>query len=165
MIGGTPADIENYPSMAYLFVEKAAGYDYRGGAAIIGMYWAITAAHCLIFIPDFLIKSKAAFIGSNTSYWENNFVKHQIIKKYVHAQFNKKELDFDIGLVKVHNPFDGIYEKPIKLAVVNYGYNDATAALALGWGTTDPLAYSVVSRLRLAEVKLKNFKICQENYA
>ncbi|KAF2901818.1 hypothetical protein ILUMI_04362 [Ignelater luminosus] len=167
IIGGQPTDIKYHPYVAFLLqIHFPLGLDFRGGAVIIGEYWAVTAAHCFKYIDDPYIKQELAFVCGNTSNWKLGGNEHHIIKIFKHERYNATELDYDIGLVKVKEPFNGKYEKSIKWASRNYKYVDNAHAIVLGWGSTRPIHdTSIQDNLRFVAVRLVNQEECKKRYS
>ncbi|KAF2893274.1 hypothetical protein ILUMI_12902 [Ignelater luminosus] len=119
IIGGYPVDVKQFPFVAFLLTTDAYGWNFRGGADIVGKYWAITAAHCIKHIPA-QIKKGDAFVCGNTSHWKKGFNRHLIVRAYVHEKYNEDNTDYDIALVRVKDPLTAKFEKPIKWANSNY---------------------------------------------
>ncbi|KAF2893273.1 hypothetical protein ILUMI_12901 [Ignelater luminosus] len=164
IIGGRAVHIQKHPFTAYLALKGSRFFDFRGGAVIVARNWAISAAHCLEYIKSDDIKKNKAFVCSNTSYWQKDYKQHQITRKYIHEKYDADELDYDIGLLRVNQPFDGKFEKPIKWVGNNYKYIPNTNAYVLGWGSTDPSDFKVVTQLREAQIKLEDFNKCSKRY-
>ncbi|KAF2893270.1 hypothetical protein ILUMI_12898 [Ignelater luminosus] len=164
IIGGYPIQINQQPCMAYLLLFYSYAPDFRGGAAIIGEYWAVTAAHCFNFITDDDVKQKKAFVCSNTSHWRKGFNKHLIIRTYVHEKYNDKITDYDIALVRVKNPFNGKFEKPVKWAASNYRYSYNAKVFVFGWGYTHPKRERISDDLQAVEIRIVDDNTCKERY-
>ncbi|KAF2893271.1 hypothetical protein ILUMI_12899 [Ignelater luminosus] len=163
--GGHLVDIKQKPFVAFLLTQFFGPWHLIGGAAIVGSYWAITAAHCIKDITDANIKKGLVSVCGNTSNWKRGCNKHEIIQKYIHEKYNKNNgVDYDIALVKVKQPFDGKYEKPIKLARSNNKYPRIVHAAVFGWGFRDQVERNVSNILGYITVNLMNHNTCKKKY-
>ncbi|KAF2900224.1 hypothetical protein ILUMI_05963 [Ignelater luminosus] len=169
IIGGYPVNIEQYPFVAFfMIILPGLGWNFRGGATIVGEYWGMTAAHCVQQIPDSYIKDKKAFLCGNTSHWKKGCNRHYIVRTYVHEKhknsLGNEEYDYDIALVRIKNPFNGKFEKPIKWANSNDEYPDNAAVTVLGWGSTRRNAATHSDVLHAVTIRLVNHNVCKKKY-
>ncbi|KAF2904496.1 hypothetical protein ILUMI_01679 [Ignelater luminosus] len=163
IIGGHRANIKDYPFMAYLAKTAAADWgNFRGGASIVSSHWALTAAHCMLFISDYEIEEGRAFVRGNTSFWKWNYTEHMIVKSIVHELYDTYTNDYDIALLKVDSAFDGKYERPIPLVDSDYEYDVGSEVTALGWGTTDADIGSVSDELNYVDVHIIDHGKCHD---
>ncbi|KAF2904498.1 hypothetical protein ILUMI_01681 [Ignelater luminosus] len=165
IVGGHHANIKDYRFMAYLARTAAADWgDFRGGATIVSSHWALTAAHCMLYINDYEIEDGRAFVRGNTSFWKWNYIEHTIVKSVVHELYDKRKTDYDIALVKVDRAFDERYERPIRFVDSDYEYVPGSEVTALGWGSTDANVISVSEGLNYVHVHLIDHGKCYEEY-
>ncbi|KAF2886636.1 hypothetical protein ILUMI_19536 [Ignelater luminosus] len=136
------------------------------GATIIHKYWSLTASHCLKPIPNRLIMSKHIFLRGNTTYWDGSskhYQDHFIADYSLHEDYlgPQNQFDNDIALLKVKEPFTGVYEKPVCIASRSYTYIENTSAVVFGWGFTDPHKQDSNSKaLKAADIRITNFSTC-----
>ncbi|KAF2904499.1 hypothetical protein ILUMI_01682 [Ignelater luminosus] len=165
IIGGHHANIKDYPFMAYLAKTAAADWgNFRGGAIIVSSHWALTAAHCMLYISNYEIEDGRAFVRGNTSFWKWSYIEHIIVKSIVHELYDKDTADYDIALLKVDSAFDGKYEKPIRFVDSDYEYAAGSEVTALGWGATDANDEKETDELNYVDLYVIGHGVCYDQY-
>lgn len=95
ILGGTPADIVDFPHMLVLLDLTFGGFIC--GASAIHELWAVTAAHCLEFqTPASEINLRGGTANRLTGgyiYFAENYL--------IHPRYDPNWLDFDIALIRV----------------------------------------------------------------
>ncbi|KAF2894844.1 hypothetical protein ILUMI_11331 [Ignelater luminosus] len=171
IVGGTEASVEDYPFICCIVVKfkEPVVNIFSGGAAIIGKFWAITAAHCVYDFNDGIIASEQGFVRGNTTYWDHEREgeqEHLIVRYVIHEDYKTDQEDNDIALLQVREPFDGLFEKPILFAPSNYKYNVSSLGIAMGWGTTkESVEPYTVSELRHVAVNLMEHQFCYQLFS
>ncbi|KAJ9597897.1 hypothetical protein L9F63_011263 [Diploptera punctata] len=154
IIGGRPADIENYPYQV--------SFEYFGsikcGAAIISEEWVISAAHCV----DQVVMDQLTF-RSGTSTQGSGGTVHEVEQIVSHPNFVYEERDFDVAVIKVKTPFTfGGGVQAIPLATEEPVTGDL--ATVSGWGNTGPNE-TASRRLQVVDLPIVDHDKCEENYA
>ncbi|KAG8227072.1 hypothetical protein J437_LFUL007409 [Ladona fulva] len=130
IVGGEDARIEDYPHQLSLRYYGS----HICGASIISEYFAMTAAHCTDGSSASALSLKA---GSDQM--SSGGSVHDVEEIIQNPGFNQQELDYDISLLKVIQPFKySNTVKPIGLpAAAGPGQDipDKTAVDVSGWGT------------------------------
>ncbi|KAF2901821.1 hypothetical protein ILUMI_04365 [Ignelater luminosus] len=135
IVNGNDADIKDYPFAALIFFTPAS--KLIGGATIIAPLWTVTAADIGTTIEKGNIPLNLFTIRSNSSYQDELYSEHSIAKIIIHKAFSMESHDYNIAMIKVNNPFNGRYEKPIALAEKDYKYTPNTTVYVIGWGRTE----------------------------
>lgn len=101
IVGGEPADIEDFPHQLVLLDLTLGGFIC--GASIIHEIWSATAAHCLEFgTPATQINLR----GGSSSRLIGGYIF--LAESYtLHPQYDPNWLDFDVALIRVQNPMRG----------------------------------------------------------
>ncbi|KAF2902010.1 hypothetical protein ILUMI_04175 [Ignelater luminosus] len=169
IVGGKVANIKDYPHQLCIIIKKSTGAtltSFKGGAAIVSSYWALTAAHCIDFISKSLFKAGVVYLRGNTSVWKAEFYyrDHKIDLAYIHPNYDEGTNDYDLALVKVIEPFNAKYEMPIKVAGKSYKYPKNARVTVTGWGMTHNDLDDPENRLRQVELTLVDYAKCSEIY-
>nr|CAD7568901.1 unnamed protein product [Timema californicum] len=127
-------------------------------ATAIGDYWALTVAHCVTDVPADNLTLRAGTILR-----ENNGTVHSIKNIITHHDFVEAELDNDIALIQVAEPFSGNqYVKYVVLPVQDEKVPIGTHAVVAGWGKTLRNLEAPSPVLRHASVNVVEIKNCEE---
>ncbi|XP_063228222.1 trypsin-1-like [Bacillus rossius redtenbacheri] len=130
IMGGSNAEIEKFPYVVSMFMEKE-NVTFGCGGSIISHNWVLSAAHCTIGYS--VVKLHVGSI--NLVFAETDHLSAQIIN---HPDFNSIFLYNDISLIKVAPPF--VYSatvQPAKLPAADAPVAVGTMVTAIGWGNTD----------------------------
>lgn len=151
IVNGTPAAIEDWPSIVALYPG-----DSLCGGTLIAKRWVLTAAHCAVlgWPHDW-----GAVLGSSSR------LKNPVgvAGLYTHPMYDDQTLANDIALVKLKNPSS----QPVaKLATTSPEVG--SSAKVAGWGVTcfnDMLKCPVQDNLREVSVQIKEYNQCYFAYA
>ncbi|XP_049816503.1 trypsin alpha-4-like [Schistocerca nitens] len=139
IIGGTPADIADYPWMVSF---QNAGSHFCG-ASIISSNWVLTAAHCLYDLNIAVVTVRAA-----TSIRDSGGVALAASYGALHERFSLETVDCDIAVIQVDGSFPIVNNAEIVgLPVEGYDPPAGIAVTNTGWGNTateGPLASSLM---------------------
>lgn len=135
ILGGNKTSIKYIPYQVSLatFQEDEEGVrttEHMCGGSIISVTWVLTAAHCVDGIDphDILVR-----VGSSIK--DKGGHLHEVNQIIVHPDFNEDDLDSDIALLKVSQPF--VISKKVKPVKLNKNtVLPGRFAIVSGWGKT-----------------------------
>lgn len=141
IVGGMPANIEDYPYQVALFSIDEVGNisEFMCGGSIIDRYWVVTAAHCVLQNSHKKQRIVAAF--SKLSEVDEAYV-YEISDYIIHPEFDMNTVANDIALLRLAYPIDTanpgikiirlVSPEEEQLGLIAPG----TMATITGWGTT-----------------------------
>ncbi|CAG2056681.1 unnamed protein product [Timema podura] len=132
ILGGKPSKMGEYP---FILSLEDNGSQFCGASAI-GDYWALTAAHCVDVSAR---ESETYELRAGTLTKGINGTVHHVTKVIVHHGYNYRQLDNDIALIQVAEPFSkNKYVKYVRLPDQGEITPVGTKAWVAGWGLTKP---------------------------
>nr|CAD7592153.1 unnamed protein product [Timema genevievae] len=132
ILGGKPSKMGEYP---FILSLEENGSQFCGASAI-GDYWALTAAHCVDVSAR---ESETYELRAGTLTKGINGTVHHVTKVIVHHGYNYRQLDNDIALIQVAEPFSkNKYVKYVRLPDQGEITPVGTKAWVAGWGLTKP---------------------------
>lgn len=118
IVGGSEADIRNWPFIAALMMNNM----HRCGGSLISKECVVTAAHCVTRANRdtgkwYFINSETLSLQLGSANLFDGFTKRNIKKIFVHSKYNSKTFDKDVALIIMNEAvsFTGKI-KPIKVA-------------------------------------------------
>lgn len=158
IIGGSNADITDFPWQIFLHINHG-DYYYQCGGTIIADKWILTAAHCTFDDNgnDFSADSMLVLIGDedlskiNTAHIVKNVIKH--------ADYNDDSYANDIALLELKTAIT-FSEKsaPIKMVTEGdaaEGYTDpGVMATITGWGETNSSTHASPNILQQVQLPI-----------
>nr|CAD7440183.1 unnamed protein product [Timema bartmani] len=132
ILGGKPSKMGEYP---FILSLEDNGSQFCGASAI-GDYWALTAAHCV----DVSARVSETYeLRAGTLTKGINGTVHHVTKVIVHHGYNYRQIDNDIALIQVAEPFSkNKYVKYVRLPDQGEITPVGTKAWVAGWGLTKP---------------------------
>ncbi|XP_069943924.1 uncharacterized protein [Cherax quadricarinatus] len=157
IVGGQPAEIEQFPWMA-AFKLKSTGFIFCGGSIVSDLY-VLTAAHC---VKDRRAEEVIIRLGETTRSG-TQAVEVPVQEILLHPRYSLTAVThFDIALVKLQQPIE--YNErilPVCLASGKHKYKNEQAYVA-GWGR-NRFGGSVEEGLQEARVRVLSTKECKHN--
>ncbi|XP_070150766.1 transmembrane protease serine 9-like [Polyergus mexicanus] len=154
VVGGSEAPKNGYP-----FIVSLQQYDSHFCAgSIINSQWVITAAHCILAVNSFIVKSGK----HNILITEDTEQTAQIAKTFVHENYQGGVGPFDIGLVKLQTPLKLTKEvQPIDLP--EPGSNPTEDAILCGWGSvSESWLPDMPEKLQCVDLHYIDLDVCDE---
>ncbi|XP_066247805.1 trypsin-7-like [Euwallacea similis] len=130
IIGGSPANIEDYPYQVLLMIDDLPNC----GGSIIQENFVLTAAHCIYDVDPHHLTIRAGSANRTTG---GQVVR--ITSVYYPDSFNIDTYDYDVAILKLETPLV-LNEQvgTINLPSPDYDIEQGEIAIATGWGQTDP---------------------------
>ena len=149
IIGGTDADIADYPWFAQLWEEGRM----TCGATLITESWAVTAAHCAYEVEASDLQLK---LGCSTPECGDG-TTHSVAALYLHEGYNPTTMDNDIALLKLSVPSDR-QSLPLADSSELEGLETAgTMTRVIGWGLTSQFPAEYPEKLQEVDVPIVDF--------
>ncbi|CAG0907275.1 unnamed protein product [Cyprideis torosa] len=153
IVGGRPADIEDYPFAVTL---QRSGSQYCAGA-ILNEEWVVTAAHCTDAVP-----SGFQVVSGVTNKYDSSATKTSATVVQ-HPDYDGFTLENDISLLRLATPLTlGATQDAISTATQpQFAYGDLTV---VGWGSTRE-GGSTVDELLQVTVPFVDDEACNDYYS
>lgn len=129
IVGGSEANKNSIPWQAALI----RGNFQFCGASILSPYWVVTAAHCTEGTAATTLKVRVG--DHNTNSAESSEQTRNVVAKYEHPQYNSRNVNNDMTLLKLDSPLD-FNDNVQPICLRSEEVNSGTDCLATGWGTT-----------------------------
>jgi len=163
IVGGRPADPDEWPWLAALVHKQGSGSGQYCGATLISDNHVITAAHCLkpFNKDDILIKLGEYDFNQNGETGDETF---SVAAMKLHENYNDVTYENDIAIMRLNRPAtfsDSIW--PICLPEGNRELTN-TRAYVIGWGTIY-FGGPTSDTLQEVNVRVWDQNTCKNNYA
>lgn len=140
IVGGTQAQIKDYPSFVALFHVNFGMYC---GGTYIHELWILTVAHCVVDMDKRpLVPINAQFVKARmgiSSITDVGQIRDGVeILAHKNFDYNDTWTIHDIGLIKIDRKFD--FDEHVKLGYVIEKYPFAKEVVSVGYGITKPNA-------------------------
>ncbi|KAF2887075.1 hypothetical protein ILUMI_19098 [Ignelater luminosus] len=161
--------IDQHPFIVGLLKTFEFALQFRCAAVIIHKKWAITTARCMASDEPSLIYRYWRVRGNTSRYegYTDAYSDHRISSVYIHHNYvgENNSYDYDVALIKVHQLFIGLHEKPICFATGFYKYMNNSSLTLLIWKEKNINTYtSAKGELESFDVQLYNFQQCRKLY-
>uniref|UniRef100_A0AAR5Q4F9 Peptidase S1 domain-containing protein n=1 Tax=Dendroctonus ponderosae TaxID=77166 RepID=A0AAR5Q4F9_DENPD len=157
IIGGSPADIRNYPYQVLLLINNKANC----GGSIISEKFVISAAHCVYDVPPSHLSIRA---GSSDRTTGGQLVGVKSVN-FPADRFNVDTYDFDIAVLRLETALvlrEGV--AAIALPPPDVDVELGEVAVATGWGQIDPDETTLPDILQYVELPVITTQACQRYY-
>ncbi|XP_046404251.1 trypsin-3-like [Ischnura elegans] len=125
IVGGEDAAPGEFP---YQLSLRIGGY-HICGASILSEDWAVTAAHCLLYVGHYSLQLMAGSLDVD----EGDI--YDVSKFSVHPNFDPATIDWDMAVLKVSTPFVfSCTVSPIALPAEGEELDAGTMVVISGWG-------------------------------
>ncbi|XP_049539074.1 chymotrypsin-1-like isoform X1 [Anopheles darlingi] len=159
IIGGKDASISSYP-FAVLMTIKGLGAQWTCSASVIGEFYALTAAHCLVHGDNPPQTYQVTFLGGTSNRGSNGTIFNASYY-IIHDEYNECEMDNDVAVVRVTTSF---FTNPAIKAITLQDDEHAasTSCYAVGWGLlTIPPNFIDANTLQIANYTLQTSQNCR----
>ncbi|CAG9797980.1 unnamed protein product [Chironomus riparius] len=99
VIGGTNANINEFPHQALLGFEVGNKIEWSCGGSIVSPNFILTAAHCIIHPKNVTVS--LVKVGMLQRLEDKFTVTYDVAKVFQHQEFNKRTINNDIGLIRL----------------------------------------------------------------
>lgn len=146
--------------MVSVQVRTRRGYYHKCGAALLTKEWALTAAHCLINVPEENILVK--YGGLDFASYKDKFYESRV-RSFLHPKFSLRTQKFDVALLKLLTPAEYQFNVlpiclPDRGTVFDYDHS-----IVAGWGKLAEKGFAT-SKLQYVEIPIINNTECQTIY-
>lgn len=155
IVGGEPAQVEDYPYVAYLANERGRQFC---GAALFAPDRVVTAAHCVSREDE---DSLTVVVGrQDVSTSDGHEVGVRRI--WTHPEYRSAVRGYDVAVLELDR---SVPYRPLRLATKRDGaaYQAGRKATVLGWGHVDEHGESSRT-LRSAQVPVRSDNVCTKAY-
>uniref|UniRef100_A0A2M4CPS5 Putative trypsin-like serine protease n=1 Tax=Anopheles darlingi TaxID=43151 RepID=A0A2M4CPS5_ANODA len=156
IIGGKDASISSYPFALLMFVNGITACS----ASVIGEFYALTAAHCLVHGDKPPQTYQVTFLGGTSSIGSNGTIFNASYY-VIHDEYNECTIDNDVAVVRVTTSF---FTDPAIKAITLQDDEPAasTSCYAVGWGLlTIPPNFIDANNLQIANYTLQTSQNCR----
>ncbi|KAF2895934.1 hypothetical protein ILUMI_10242 [Ignelater luminosus] len=171
VVDGHSGLIQDFPYMVGIMLHPSHKTVWCCGS-IIAKHWVLTAGHCIVVnnsetgklqpLTYYVLKTVTA--RGNTTFISGkaqDFVDHLVIKFLYHDRLTIVEgevIENDIGLLRVKQSFDSLYEKVINLEEQSHGL--VQEGVQAGWGWIFPNIPVGADELRYHHVYILSREKC-----
>jgi hypothetical protein len=137
IVGGEVAPVGAYPWMTALVANNTSPVNGQFcGGSLIHRDWVLTAAHCVTNGVQVVSPGSVDVVVNIHDLSQNNGIRRDVQSIVVHPQWNPSLYDYDIALLELAQPIDGV--TPVTLAQASDAPIFAPGAMTrvMGWGAT-----------------------------
>ncbi|CAH2326045.1 ovochymase-2 isoform X1 [Pelobates cultripes] len=160
LVGAQEAMPNSWPwhvSLQYRAVHVCDG-------VILSEYWILTSASCVYDKKELPVMLLVVAGLHDLSHLENN-QKHSVKQIFVHAEFNRKSMNYNIALLQVREPFQfNSFIRPICLPNKDTEAKASMLCVVSGWGLQGKGVLKA-TKLQQLEVPILLNDICKAYYA
>ncbi|XP_019367765.1 PREDICTED: transmembrane protease serine 13 [Gavialis gangeticus] len=158
IIGGTEAPVNRWPWQASL----QYGPIHICGGTIIDAQWVLTAAHCFFMNSVKILDDWKVYVGSSDL--RQRTEGYSVSRIIINTNYSDDQDDYDIALMKLSRPLTlSAQVRPACLPMYGQKFLTSRSCFITGFGKTKESEENTTPRLREAEVKLIDYRICNSN--
>ncbi|XP_054853557.1 transmembrane protease serine 13 isoform X2 [Eublepharis macularius] len=155
IVGGTESSASKWPWQ----VSLQYGSTHICGGTIIDPLWVLTAAHCFFMNNQKVLEEWKVYAGaSDLSHLPEAIPVSQVI---INANYSNDHDDYDIALMKLGRPLSlSAQVRPACLPMSGQKFLPGRTCSITGFGKTSESDENTSPKLREAEVKIIDYKLC-----
>lgn len=157
IVGGSPADIKDYPYQVLLMIDGKASC----GGSIIRNNYILTAAHCIYDVSQNQVTIRAGSTDRTTG----GQVTGVKTITYPKDQFNIDTYDYDVAILELDTPL--VFSETVAVVEMAAAGDDVIpgeVAKATGWGQTDPNDDTLPNILQAVDLPEITTQTCKNYY-
>ncbi|XP_034840845.1 trypsin CFT-1-like [Maniola hyperantus] len=162
IIGGSVTSINSYPFAASLQITtNGVNFRHQCGSTILNNRAILSAAHC--WPVNAAANRYRVRVGSSNI--SSGGRQHNVAQLFRHAQYNPRNHDNDIGVVRVSTafPLGSATIRAASIAGANTNVPDNSNVIAIGWGATVHGGQSS-EQLRHVAIRMVNQVRCNTDF-
>lgn len=167
IVGGIESKRGQWPWQAGL--KRSASEKIFCGGSLIDPQWVLTASHCLYEMSKYSksgnIPHMQVSLGEyNQGKKDPEEVNENVVKLFLHNQYDPQTLDYDVALLKLKNPAKLTkIVRPVCLVDEKIDFGPGTNCFVTGFGVTEQ-GGEVSAKLQEANVPIVAQQTCQAAY-
>jgi len=137
IVGGEQALVGAYPWMTALVVNNTSPISGQFcGGSLIHREWVLTAAHCVTSGTQVDSPGSIDIVVNLHRRSDNNGIRRDLQAIVVHPQWNPSYFDYDIALLRLAQPIDGVALVTLAQASDAAIFDPGDTSRVIGWGAT-----------------------------
>ncbi|CAH0400323.1 unnamed protein product [Chilo suppressalis] len=159
IVGGSNADIRNFPHA--VFLEVSCGIStWICGSSVLNQRILLSAAHCFEECPTTLYSDNSIIyaFGGNEDYTKQQSIVRNVANILLHENYDVMTVENDIALAKIDRQFP--LNDFIKRVIISSRFPSDREAKVAGWGIIEEVSHRSIPKLRYVTQRLTSRYTC-----